>query len=222
MRDETEWADVDAYFEETFVKEPPFIAAAYEASCVAKLPMIAVSPAQGKFLAFLVRLTGAKRVLELGTLGGYSALWMASALPEDGHLVTLDHNPVCSGVARANFAHAGLADRITLRYGEALDSLKALVGEKGPAFDLVFIDANKSDYPVYLDWCVRLSRPGGLIIADNVVRDGRVADGDDHDPGVLGLRAFHQKVGASDTLDATGLQLVGVKGYDGLSFIRIV
>ncbi len=216
------WSNVDTYFEESFVNEPDFLRAARAASSAAKLPEIAVSPAQGKFLAFLVQLSGAQRILELGTLGGYSTLWMAQAMSEDGRIVTLDHNPVCAGVARANFAHAGYADQVELRYGEAEDELKHLVGEKGEPFDLIFIDANKSDYPMYLDWTVRLSRPGTLIVADNVVRGGGIVDFANEDKAMDGLRAFHEKVSAHKKLDATALQLVGGKGYDGLSLIRVL
>ena len=216
------WAQVDTYFEESFVHEPDALRAAYSAARAAKLPEIAVSPAQGKFLGMMVAISGARRVLEIGTLGGYSTLWMGQALPEDGELVTLEHNPVCAGVARANFAHAGLADHITLRYGEALDSFKALVGEKGAPFDFVFLDANKNDYPVYLEWILRLSRPGTLIVADNVVRDGLVTDSQSEDKSVQGLRAFHDMVGAHKKLDVTALQTVGIKGYDGFSLIKVL
>ncbi len=216
------WAQVDTYFEGSFVAEPEALRRVYLAAREAKLPEIAVSPAQGKFLGMMVGISGARRILEVGTLGGYSTLWMGQALPEGGELVTLEHNPVCAGVARANFAHAGLADKITLRYGEALDSFKALVGEKVAPFDFVFLDANKNDYPVYLEWILRLSKPGTLIIADNVVRDGQVADSQSDDRSVQGLRAFHDMVGAHKKLDATALQTVGIKGYDGFSLIKVL
>ena len=217
------WGAIDRYFEEACFDEPAFLKAARAAAEEAKLPQIAVSPVHGKFLATLIHITGAKRVLELGTLGGYSTLWMAQALPSDGHIVTLDHNPVCAGVARANFAHAGYADMITLRYGEALDQLKALIGEKPAPFDFIFIDANKSDYPVYLDYCLRLARAGSLIVADNIIRDSAaLLDGDTKDQAVQGVRAFHEKAGAHKRLDASPLQVVGAKGHDGLSFLRVL
>lgn len=216
------WAQVDGYGETVCVHEPPFIKAAYLAAREAKLPEIAVSPAQGKFLGMMVGLSGAKRVLEIGTLGGYSALWMASYLPADGQLVTLENNPVCAGVARANFAHAGLAAHIELRYGEAIDSLKALAGEKGAPFDFIFLDANKNDYPLYLDWMLRLSRPGTVIVADNVVRGGAVSDSHSDDPSVQGVRAFLEKAGAHKKIESTMLQTVGIKGYDGFSLLRVL
>jgi predicted O-methyltransferase YrrM len=216
------WAAIDRYFEEEFVHEPDFIKAAYAAARAAKLPEISVSAAQGKFLALMVAISGARRVLEVGTLGGYSTLWMAQSLPEDGHLTTLEHNPVCAGVARANFAHAGLADKIMLRYGDALDSFKALVGEKPAPFDLIFIDANKADYPTYLEWSLRLSHPGTVILADNVIRSEALLDAASEDKSLQGLRAFHAMVGAHKKLEATALQSVGIKGYDGFSLLRVI
>lgn len=216
------WGNIDSYFEGSFVKEPDCLKAAMKAAKEAKLLDISISPAQGKFLALLVQLSAAKYILEVGTLGGYSTLWMAQAMPEDGRLVTLENNPVCAGVARANFAHAGFAEQVELRYGDAMDSFKALVGEKGEPFDFIFIDANKPDYPEYLKWSLRLSRPGTLLVVDNVVRDGGIADNSSQDPAIKGIQKFHEMVGNDERLDATALQTVGSKGYDGLSLIRVV
>lgn len=221
MMDQT-WLKVDQFFEESFVQEPEFVSAARDAANAAKLPEISVSAAQGKFLAFLVQISGAKRILELGTLGGYSTLWMAQALPQDGRIITLDNNPVCAGVARANFSHAGMDDKIELRYGEAIDRLKQLVGEKLDPFDLIFIDANKSDYPMYLQWALRLSQKGSIIVADNIVRGGEIVNAETQDKAAEGLRQFHQDVSNHKKLDATAIQTVGSKGYDGLAFIRVI
>lgn len=223
------WAQVDAYLQDHLASEPEFIKAAHKAARAAKLPEIEVSPLQGKFLAQLIEISGAKRVLELGTLGGYSTLWMAHALPEGGHIITLDHNPVCAGVARANFTHAKLDHKITLKYGEAMDSLKALIGEMrgkresengitGP-FDLVFIDANKPDYPEYLHWVLKLTQKGSIIIADNIVREGTIID-ENADYNAKGVRKFIQDVAENKNLQATALQTVGNKGYDGFMVIR--
>ncbi len=220
MSDRSTWCQVDSLFEELCFDEPDFLKSARRAAKEARLPEIAVTPSHGKFLAFLIQLSGAKRVLELGTLGGYSTLWMAQAMPVDGRIVTLDNNPVCAGVARANFAHAGYAEQIELRYGDAIDNLKALVGEKGDKFDFIFIDANKSDYPMYLDWCIRLAAPNALIVADNIVRGGGIVDENTDDDALKGVREFHRKVGCDRRLDASPLQLVGEKGYDGISLIR--
>lgn len=221
MSEQKLWIDTDAYLAEIFAQEPPFIAAARNAARAAKLPDIAVSATQGKFLAMLVTFSGAKRVLEIGTLGGYSTLWMAHALPSDGKIITFDHNPVCAGVARANFAHARLNDRIDLRYGEAIDSFKALVGEKPEPFDLIFIDANKPDYPEYLKWSLRLSKSGTIIIADNIVRGGEIINTQSKDPAVAALRKFNADVAANPKLEATALQTVGGKGLDGFVLIRV-
>jgi predicted O-methyltransferase YrrM len=170
----------------------------------------------------MVRICGARRVLEVGTLGGYSALWMARGMADDGEMVTLENNPVCAGVARANFAHAGLAERIELRYGDAIDSFKALVGEKGAPFDFIFIDANKPDYPEYLHWAVRLSRPGTVIVADNIVRHGAVANAKSDDPAVVGVRQFLEDAAAHKKLEMAALQTVGAKGYDGFAVLRVI
>lgn len=214
------WHEVDNYLESQCIQEPDCITAAYKASGAANLPEIAVSPLQGQFLAQLIAISASKNILELGTLGGYSALWMAQSLPSDGQIVTLEHNPVCAGVARANFAHAGYDQQITLRYGEAMDSLKALIGEKGEPFDFVFLDANKAEYPEYLRWILKLTKKGSIIIADNIVRDGDVVqkDGDDH--RIHGIREFIKAVSDNPKLQASALQTVGTKGYDGFMLIR--
>jgi predicted O-methyltransferase YrrM len=221
MSEQKLWADVDAYLTDVFVDEPAYITAARNAAREAKLPDIAVSPTQGRFLAMLVTIAGAKRILEIGTLGGYSTLWLAHALPADGTVITFDHNPVCAGVARANFAHAGFADRIELHYGDAIDSFKALVGKKPQPFDLIFIDANKPDYSEYLKWSLRLSRSGTIIVADNIVRGGEIINLESKDPAVAALRRFNEEVAANKKLETTALQLTGSKGLDGFAIIRV-
>ncbi len=225
MADQELWGQVDQYLEATIIAEPPVIFAARKASKAAGLPDIAISPAMGKWLGQIVAISGARRVLELGTLGGYSTLWMASALREQNQsarLVTLEKNPVCAGVAKANFAYADMMDIIELRRGEAVDSLKALIGEKGEPFDLVFLDANKADYPEYLKWVMRLVQKGSIIIADNVVREGAIIDENSSDYNVQGIQQFHKTVGDDKRLEATAIQCVNAKGYDGFSLIRVL
>lgn len=189
--------------------------AALKASEEAGLPAIQVAPTQGKLLQILARSVGARRILEIGTLGAYSTIWLARALPEGGRLVTLEAEPKHAEVARANLARAGLAAVVEVRVGPAIESLPGL--ESGEPFDLVFIDADKPAYPGYLEWSVRLTRPGALIIADNVVRNGAVADPTSSDANVQGIRRFNELLAASKQVEATILQTVGVKGYDGLA-----
>jgi predicted O-methyltransferase YrrM len=165
---------------------------------------------------------GARRILEIGTLGGYSAIWMARALPADGHLVSLEYSPRHADVASGNIARAGLVGTIEIRVGAAADTLPKLAAEGVEPFDMVFIDADKGGYPDYLDWALKLTRPGSLIVADNVVRGGAVADGLSTDPNVQGVRSYLEKVAADPRLEGTVMQTVGVKGYDGLSIARVV
>jgi predicted O-methyltransferase YrrM len=216
MRDT--WSSVDEYLTELLIPHDAALAAALEASAAAGMPAISVSPAQGKLLALLVHLMGARRILELGTLGGYSTIWMARALPRDGRLLSLEINPAHAAVATANVNRAGLGDRVTIQVGPARDALRALAAAQEAPFDLVFIDADKPGYPEYLALILPLVREGSLIIADNVVRDGAVADANATDPNVQAVRRYHELVAANRRLDATVLQTVGVKGYDGLSF----
>ncbi len=186
-----------------------------EESAAAGLPAISVSPLQGRLLQLLVAAVAATRVLEVGTLGGYSAIWLSRALPAGGRLTTLELDPKHAEVARSNIARAGLASRVDVRVGAALDSLALLAREQPPAFDLAFIDADKVNNAGYFDWAVRLSRPGAVIVVDNVVRGGRVLDESTDDPGVTGARRLFEAVGRDARVSATVIQTVGSKGYDG-------
>ncbi len=214
------WTAVDEYLAATFAPHDEALVAALAASAAAGLPEIQVSPPQGQLLQLLARMIGARRILEIGTLGGYSAIWMARALPADGRLVTLEADAKHAEVARANLARAGLAHVADVRLGRALDTLGALAGS--PPFDLAFIDADKPTLPEYFDWCVRLVRPGGVIVADNVVRDGAVVQADSADAAVQGVRRLNEKVAAEPRVSATTIQTVGGKGYDGflLAWVR--
>ncbi|MFJ1543814.1 O-methyltransferase [Streptomyces sp. NPDC088246] len=211
-----QWTEVDDYFNGLLVGPDEALDAAVEASDKAGLPAIQVAANQGKLLNLLARLQGARTVLEIGTLGGYSTIWLARALPEGGRVVTLEADPAYAEVARANIERAGLADVVEIRVGRALDTLPELAAEGHGPFDVVFIDADKPSNPDYLAWSLKLTRPGSLIIADNVVRDGEVVDGSSDDPKVQGVRQFTELVAAEPTLTATALQTVGSKGYDGL------
>lgn len=215
------WKAVDDYIGGLFLPDDPVLAAALADSAAAGLPEIAVSPVYGKLLTLLARSHGARTILEIGTLGGYSTICLARALPPDGRLLTLEFNPLHADVARANIARAGLESKVEVRVGRAVDSLAALAdGGSGP-FDLIFIDADKPSYPDYLAWSLRLARPGTLIIADNVVREGRVKDaGSDH-PNVQGARQFNALLGAEPRVDAIILQTVSGKGYDGLAIALV-
>ncbi|MBO0913101.1 O-methyltransferase [Streptomyces laculatispora] len=210
------WAEVDDYFNALLVGSDEALEAAVEASDRAGLPAIQVAANQGKLLNLLARLQGARTVLEIGTLGGYSTIWLARALPEGGRVVTLEADPECAEVARRNIERAGLADVVEIRVGLALDTLPELAEQGYGPFDVVFIDADKPSNPDYLAWSLKLTRPGSLIVADNVVRDGEVVDAGSEDPKVQGVRRFTELVAAEPTLTATALQTVGSKGYDGL------
>ncbi len=182
-----------------------------------ELPSIDVAPNQGKMLYLLAKIRGAKRILEIGTLGGYSTIWLARALPPDGRLVTLELSEKHAAVAGANIARAGFADRVEIRVGPALESLAELAAEGEEAFDLIFLDADKPNNPNYLEWALRFSRPGTVILGDNVVRDGEIADPSSTDDRVVGSRQLLEKMGADDRLEATAIQTVGLKGYDGFA-----
>jgi predicted O-methyltransferase YrrM len=212
-----QWTAVDDYLTGALVGPDEALDAALAASDAAGLPAIAVSPAQGKLLNLLARLVTARRILEIGTLGGYSTIWLARALPPDGRLITLEYAPKHAEVARANLAQAGLADLVEVRVGAALDTLPGLADGRADLFDLVFIDADKQNTPDYFTWSVRLTRPGGVIIVDNVVRDGKVLDADSEDPDVQGLRRLNEVMAADPLVSATTIQTVGVKGYDGFA-----
>jgi predicted O-methyltransferase YrrM len=210
------WAAVDDYITGLIVPADPALDAAQEASRAADLPAISVSSAQGKFLHLLARIQGARRILEVGTLGGYSTIWMARALPPDGRLVTLEFDPKHADVARANIARAGLSDRVDLRVGRAIDALPGLA--KDEPFDLVFIDADKPGTTDYFNWALKLSRRGTVIVVDNVVREGKVATTpEDADENVQGMRKFMAALAAERRVSATAIQTVGTKGYDGFA-----
>jgi predicted O-methyltransferase YrrM len=215
------WTEVDRYITDLLVPPDPALSAALQTSDTAGLPQINVSPAQGKLLQLLARVQGARTILEIGTLGGYSTVWLARALPPDGRLITLESDPKHAEIARANIACAGLADIVELRLGRALDTLPQLVAEKRAPFDVIFIDADKPGYPDYFAWALRLSRRGTLIIADNVVRKGAVADAASSDPLVQGIRRFMDLVAAEPRVSATAIQTVGSKGYDGFAIALV-
>jgi predicted O-methyltransferase YrrM len=218
MMSEKTWSAVDSYVAERLLADAdPVFEAILRANAAGGLPAIDVSPAQGKFLHLLVKIAGARRILEVGTLGGYSTVWMASALPPDGRLVSLEYAPRHAEVARENIARAGLLERVEVRQGAALDLLPAL---EGP-FDLVFIDADKPNNPGYLEWALELSRPGTVIVLDNVVRDGRVTDASSGDRNVQGSRAAFDFFHDHPELDTTALQTVGLKGYDGFALALV-
>ncbi|MEV7169407.1 O-methyltransferase [Streptomyces sp. NPDC093224] len=207
------WTAVDDYFDGLLVGEDEALRRAAADSEAAGLPPHQVAPNQGKLLHLLARIRGARTILEIGTLGGYSTIWLARALPADGRLVTLEVDARCAEVAAANVARAGLDHLVDIRHGRALDLLPGLTD--GP-FDLVFIDADKPSNPQYLEWALRLTRPGSVIIGDNVVREGAVVDADSSDPRVQGVRRFTELIAEHPKLTATALQTVGSKGYDGL------
>jgi predicted O-methyltransferase YrrM len=215
------WTAVDGYITGLLVPADPALDAALEASAAAGLPAIGVAPNQGKLLMLLARLQGARRILEIGTLGGYSTIWLARALPPGGRLVTLEADPEYAGVARANLARAGFADVAEVRVGPAAESLPRLAEEGAGPFDVVFIDADKPSTPEYFRWALRLARRGTLIVVDNVVRDGAVIDGDSEDPAVRGIRRFNELAAAEPRVSATAIQTVGSKGYDGFALALV-
>jgi len=225
-RAQERWTAVDRYINERLVPPDPALDAALQASAEAGLPPIAVTPSQGRLLELLARVHGARAILELGTLGGYSTIWLARALPAGGRLVTLEADPRYAEVARANIALAGFAESVELRVGPALDTLPQLAAEGKAPFDLIFIDADKKNTPGYFEWALQLSRPGTLIVADNVVRDGAILDPDAYDPalgdeGVQGVRRFFDLLAAEPRVSATAIQTVGAKGYDGFALALV-
>jgi predicted O-methyltransferase YrrM len=215
------WTKVDDYFGDLLTPADDKLDAALLANERAGLPAIDITRLQGKFLEFLVRISGARRVLEIGTLGGYSTIWLARALPEGGRIVSLELDPHHAEVARANFKNAGVLNRVELIVGSALDTLPVLENTAAP-FDLIFIDADKQGYPRYLDWALKLSRPGTVIVADNVVREGKVIEPDCDDTNVQGVQRFTELLAAEPRLSATVLQTVGTKGYDGFALAVVL
>jgi predicted O-methyltransferase YrrM len=217
-----QWTAVDLYFAERLMPADPVLEAALKASEAAGLPSINVSPLQGKLLYLLVLTKDARRILEIGTLGGYSTIWLARALPADGRLVTLELDPKHAQVARANLERAGVSERVEIRVGPATQSLAQLQAEGAEPFDLIFIDADKPNNPAYLQWALKLARRGSLIVVDNVVRDGAVVDPASLDPGVQGTRALFDLLTAEPRLSSTAIQTVGSKGYDGFAMATVI
>jgi predicted O-methyltransferase YrrM len=216
-----QWTAVDRYVTDLFFEADPVLEAALASSAAAGLPAISVSPAQGKMLHLLALAQGARNILELGTLGGYSTIWLARALPAGGHLISLEVDPKHAELAQANIARAGLASMVEIRLGRALDTLPQLAAEGRGPFDLIFIDADKPGYSDYLPWCLKLARRGTMIIADNVVRKGEVANSASTDANVQGIRRFNQLLAADKRVSTTVIQTVGSKGYDGLALILV-
>ncbi len=216
---QAQWSRVDAYIADRLIPSDPVLEQVLAANAAACLPAHDVAPNQGRLLALFARMIQARRILEIGTLGGYSTIWLARALPPGGRIVTLEADARHAEVARANLATAGLAEVVDVMVGPALDSLRRLPADA--PFDLVFIDADKENNPAYLDWALKLSRPGTLIVGDNVVRDGEVANPDSDDPRVHGVRRFFDRMADEPRLTATALQTVGSKGWDGFTIALV-
>ena len=219
---EERWVAVDDYYAALLNASDPIMEAVLKNSESAGLPAIQVSPLQGRMLMLLAQAAGVRRILEIGTLGGYSTIWLARSLPRGGELLSLEVEPRHAEVAAANIAHAGFAGMVEVRIGPAADSLAALVGEGARPFDFVFIDADKASYPAYLEWALKLTWPGSLILADNMVRGGAVIDEDSEDAAVQGVRKFNQLLAGNERLTATAIQTVGAKGYDGFVLARVI
>lgn len=217
-----QWSAVDRYLTDMLAPTDPLLDAALAASADAGLPPISVSPTQGKLLQVLAQIAGARAVLEIGTLGGYSTLWLARGLAPGGRIVTLELEPKHAAIARANFKRAALHQVIEVRVGVAVESLAQLVREGRGPFDLIFIDADKISIPEYFTWALKLSRRGTVIVVDNVVRKGDVIDAHSTDPSVQGVRRFNEMLAAESRVNATTLQTVGVKGYDGFTLAVVL
>ncbi|HEX4125469.1 MAG TPA: O-methyltransferase [Tepidisphaeraceae bacterium] len=217
-----QWTAVDGYISEVMVKQDSALSAALQSSAENGLPHINVAANQGKLLQLLAQTVGAQRILEIGTLGGYSTIWLARALPAGGKLITLEYESKHAKVAEANIARAGLSGVVEIRVGKALDNLPKLAEEKLGPFDFIFIDADKENIPAYFDWSLKLSRKGTLIVVDNVIRKGAIIDAASTDASIQGVRKFNERVAAEPRVSATTIQTVGSKGYDGLAFVRVV
>lgn len=216
-----QWTAVDHYISNLLLPPDPALDAALQATADAGMPPINVAPNQGQLLRILSRSISARNILEIGTLGGYSTIWLARALPAGGRLITLEYDPRHAEVARGNIGRAGLADVVDIRVGAALDTLPQLAAETPGPFDLVFIDADKANTAAYFEWALKLTRPGSLIIVDNVVRNGAVIDPGSDDPSVIGVRRFNDVLAAEPRVTATIIQTVGGKGYDGLAIALV-
>jgi predicted O-methyltransferase YrrM len=221
MTPEAKWTEVDRYLTDLLVAPDPALDAALAASVAAGLPPINVAPNQGKLLHLLARIHGARRILEIGTLGGYSTIWLARALPPGGRLITLESDPKHAEVARANLARAGLADVVHVRLGRAGETLPRIAAEQSEPFDLVFVDADKVSTAEYFAWALQLTRVGSVIIVDNVVRKGAVADPASTDAAVQGIRRFNAALAAESRVSATAIQTVGSKGHDGFALALV-
>jgi len=215
------WEAVDTYFDKMLIPHDSALDDALAAAAAAKLPAIQVSSVQGKLLHLLARIVGARNILEIGTLGGYSTIWMARALPEGGRIITLEADPKHAEVARKNFARAGIEGKVELRLGKALDTLPKVAADGRGPFDMCFIDANKSNMPEYFEWSLKLARPGSVIIADNVVREGAVLDAKSKDADIQGIRRFLEMVGKEKRVSGTALQTVSTKNYDGFALVLV-
>ena len=221
MVTDDQWTAVDQYFSESLLPSDSALESALEESAAAGLPAISVSPNQGKLLQMLAQIVGARAILEIGTLGGYSTIWLARGLRPGGRLITLEVDPKHADVARLNVSRAGLQNVVEVRIGNALEILPQLSAERLGPFDLIFIDADKPNIPAYFEWSLKLSRPGTLIIVDNVVRGGAVTDANSSDPSVQGVRRFVELLGAQSVASGTAIQTVGIKGYDGLAIVLV-
>jgi predicted O-methyltransferase YrrM len=220
--DQELWTAVDKYFNETTVGTDAALAAAAAAADAAQLPPVSVTPAYGKLLHLIARASGVRRILEIGTLAGYSTIWLARAIPSDGRVVTLELNPKHVELARANVARAGLADRVDIRLGPALNTLSQLAREHEPPFDFTFIDADRPNVAEYFDWAVKLARPGSIIVVDNVVRQGRVIDTSKADADITGIRRLVERFASDSRVSATMMQTVSSKGHDGFAMALVL
>ena len=215
------WEKVDDYINSITIAADAPLEAAADSALKAQLPPVSVTPAQGKLLQLIARTLGAKRILEIGTLAGYSTIWLARALPSDGRLTTIEANPAHADIARTNIEGAGLSDRVDIRLGKALDVLPQIAAEKQPPFDFIFIDADRTGLADYFDWSVKLSRPGSVIIVDNVVRKGGVIDAASDNVDVTGVRRFNDRLKTDTRVDVTMIQTVSAKGHDGFAMALV-
>jgi predicted O-methyltransferase YrrM len=221
LMDQERWTEVDRYITERVLPADPALEAALAASDAGGLPAIQVSPNMGKLLQLLAQTIGARKILEIGTLGGYSTIWLARAVTPDGRVVTLELNSAFAEVARSNLANAGLTERVEVRIGPALETLPLLAAEASGPFDLIFIDADKESTAEYFGWALKLSRRGSLIVVDNVVRDGTLIDEDRRDAHIQGIRDFYALAASEPRVSMTAIQTVGIKGYDGFAIARV-
>jgi predicted O-methyltransferase YrrM len=218
---EDQWTEVDRYFSDSLLPDDPILEHALEATAAAGLPAIAVSPNQGKLLQILAQIIGARSILEIGTLGGYSTIWLARGLSAGGRLITLEIDQQHADVARSNISRAGFQNVVEILVGNALDTLPRLGAERRGPFDFIFIDADKQNIPTYFEWALKLSRPGTVIVVDNVVRDGAVVDAESTDASVQGVRRFVEQLAADSRASSTAIQTVGLKGYDGFAVVLV-